>query len=130
MVRIFLVDDSHQARAALRAALEQRSEWSVVGEAYDGQHALATFHLHMPHLTLMDFIMPRMNGLDAARHLVKLHPDVLILMITTDPSKHLEEEAKRAGIRGVCAKAEIHRIHSAIEAVMGGRTYFGEDAAA
>ena len=59
MVRIFLVDDSAQARAALRAALaQQRSEWTVVGEAYDGEHALATFHLHMPHLTIMDFIMP------------------------------------------------------------------------
>ena len=130
MVRIFLVDDSAQARAALRAALEQRSEWSVVGEAYDGQHALATFHLHMPHLTLMDFIRPKMNGLDAARHLMKRHPDVLTLMITTDRSKHLEEEAKRAGIRGVCVKAEIHNIHSAIEAVMSGKTYFSEDAAA
>ena len=130
MVRIFLVDDSAQARATLRAALEQRSEWTVVGEAYDGEHALATFHLHMPHLTIMDFIMPKMNRLDTARHLMKRHPDVLILMITTDPSKHLEEEAKRAGIRGLCAKNEIYRIHSAIEAVMGGRTYFSEDAAA
>ena len=71
-----------------------------------------------------------MNGLDTARHLMKRHPDVLILMITADPWKHLEEEAKKAGIRGVCAKAEIHRIHSAIEAVMGGGTYFSEDTAA
>jgi YesN/AraC family two-component response regulator len=51
-----------------------RSDWSVVGEAYDGQHALTTFHLHMPHLTLMDFIMPKMNGLDAARHLMGTAP--------------------------------------------------------
>jgi len=107
-----------------------RSDWSVVGEAYDGQHALTTFHLHMPHLTLMDFIMPKMNGLDAARHLMERHPDVLILMITTSPSRQLENEAKKVGIKGLCSKSELPCISTAIEAVMDGGTYFSEDAAA
>ncbi|MGA8619383.1 MAG: response regulator [Candidatus Sulfotelmatobacter sp.] len=130
MVRIFIVDDSAIARAALRAALEQRSEWVVVGEAVDGHHALATFHLHTPHLTLMDFIMPQMNGLETARLLNQRHPDVLILMVTTDPSKQLEIEARRVGVRGVCAKNEIQCLLKAVEIVMDGGTYFSEDAAA
>src|ERR1700735_5627782 len=103
LVRIFLVDDNATARAALRAALEQRSDCVVVGEAYSGDHALATFHLHTPHLTLMDFIMPQMNGIEAARHLTTRHPGVLILMVTTDPSTQLETEARRVGIKGLCA---------------------------
>jgi DNA-binding NarL/FixJ family response regulator len=130
MVRIFLVDDNAQARAAIKAALEQRSEWVVVGEAYNGRHAVATFLDHKPHVTLMDFWMPEMNGLEAARHLTQRHPDVLILMITTDPSKYLEQEAKRAGIRGLCSKSELHCLHRAIDAMMDGGTYFSEDAAA
>jgi DNA-binding NarL/FixJ family response regulator len=72
----------------------------------------------------MDFIMPEMNGLEAARHLTKRHPDVLILLITTDPSIQLEIEARRAGIKGVCAKSEMQCLVSAVEALMGGGTYF------
>jgi CheY-like chemotaxis protein len=84
LVRIFIVDDSATARASLRAALEtrieQRAEWVVVGEAFSGHHALATFHLHNAHLTRMDFIMPQMSGLEAARQLTERHSDALILM--------------------------------------------------
>lgn len=130
MVRIFIVDDSATARAALKTALEQRSEWVVVGEAFDGHHALATFHLHTPHLTVMDFIMPQMNGLEAARHLTERHPEVLILMVTTDPSKKLEIEARRAGIRGLCGKYEMASLLEAVETVVNGGTYFSENAAA
>lgn len=130
MVRIFIVDDSAIARAAMKATLEQRAEWVVVGEAFSGHHALATFHLHSAHLTLMDFIMPQMSGLEAARQLTKRHPDVLILMVTTDPSKQLEIEAGRAGIRGLCAKNDMERLLKAVEVIINGGTYFSADAAA
>ena len=130
MIRIFLVDDSAIARDALRRALQQRAEWVVVGEAYNGHHAVDTFHLHMPHITVMDFIMPELNGLEASRHLFRQYPDVLIVMVTTEPSRELEKEARRAGIRGVCAKEQLHCLSNAIEAVMDGRTYFSEEAAA
>jgi YesN/AraC family two-component response regulator len=49
-------------------------QWVVVGEAFDGHHALATSHLPTPHLTVMDFIMPKMSGIEAARHLSKRYP--------------------------------------------------------
>jgi DNA-binding NarL/FixJ family response regulator len=130
LVRIFIVDDSAAARAALRTVLEKRSEWVVVGEAIDGHHALETFHLHTPHLTVMDFIMPKMNGLEAARHLAERHPNVLILMVTTDPSKKLENEAKRAGIKGLCGKYEMASLLEAVETVINGGTYFSKTAAA
>ena len=78
----------------------------------------------------MDFIMPKMNGIDAARHLTSRYPDVLILMVTTDPSKELELEAKRAGIKGLCARGGMKCLLKAAEAVMDGGTYFSESAAA
>ena len=107
MFRICIVDDSAEARAGIKAALEQRSEWVVVGEACNGRHALETFLGHAPHLTLMDFWMPEMNGLQVARHLIQRHPDALILMITTDPSRQLEQEARKAGIKGLCGKSHL-----------------------
>jgi CheY-like chemotaxis protein len=130
LLRIFLVDDNAMARAAIKVALQQHSEWVVVGEACNGREALEEFRRHKPQLTVMDFLMPEMNGLEAARQLTAWKPDVPILMITTDPSSQLQEEARNAGIKGVCAKGEMHCLETAIDAVIHGGTYFSEKVAA
>lgn len=116
------------ARAAIKDALQQHSDWVVVGEADSGRQAVEKFHHYSPELTVMDFVMPEMNGLEAARRLTERDPQARILMITTDPSSQLEEEAKSAGIQGVCAKEEMHRLKDAIHVVMRGGTYFRQDA--
>lgn len=125
MLRIFLVDDNAMARAAIKESLQQHKDWVVVGEAVNGRQALEKIPQCTPELTVMDFVMPEMNGLEAARYLTERDPEARILMITTDPSSQLEEEARRAGIRGVCAKEALHRLKDAIHAVMLGGTYFG-----
>jgi DNA-binding NarL/FixJ family response regulator len=51
-------------------------------------------------------------------------------MITTDPTVHLQEETRTAGIRGLCAKNETQCLEDAIDTVIRGGTYFGEQAAA
>jgi DNA-binding NarL/FixJ family response regulator len=130
LLRIFLVDDNAMARAIIKRALQQHSEWVVVGEACNGRQALETFRRYRPQLTVMDFLMPEMNGLEAARHLTEQDPDMLILMITTDPSSQLEEEARKAGIRGVCPKDEISCLVNAIDAIMSGASYFSQAVAA
>ena len=128
MLRIFLVDDNALARAAIKAALQQHAEWVVVGEACNGREALESFRRHQPQLTVMDFLMPEMNGLDAARQLTEWNPDALVLMITT--SSQLQEEARNAGIKGICAKEELHCLETAIDALIRGGTYFHQRAAA
>ncbi len=124
MVRIFLVDDSAVMRSHLRALLEKQEEWVVVGEAEDGRRALEKWNENAPHLTVMDFVMPEMDGLEASRQLCKQHPDAPILMVTIDPSKQLEQEAKKAGIKGLVAKADLSAIFSAVHALINGETYF------
>jgi len=78
----------------------------------------------------MDFIMPQMNGLEAARHLTQRHPDALILMVTTDPSKKLELEARTSGNQGALWEVRNGVLLKAVETVMDGGTYFSETAAA
>jgi len=124
MVRIFLVDDNALMRSHLRAMLEQQSEWIVVGEASNGRDAVETCSEHKPDVTVMDFLMPEMDGLEAARRLIRQEPEVPILMVTVDPSWQLETEARKAGIKGLCAKAHIRSLLDAIEALLRGRTYF------
>lgn len=124
VVRIFLVDDNALIRSHLRAMLEEQSEWIVVGEASNGRDAVNKFHEHAADVTVMDFQMPEMNGLEAARRLSLEKPDVPILMVTVDPSRQLEAEARKVGIKGLCAKAHIRPLLDAIKELLRGRTYF------
>jgi DNA-binding NarL/FixJ family response regulator len=124
VVRIFLVDDNAMIRRHLREILEQKSEWVVVGEASNGRDAVKSFCKQKPDLTVMDFLMPEMDGLEAARQLTHQDPGVPILMVTVDPSRQLEREARKAGIKGLCAKAQMLTLLHAVEALLKGRTYF------
>lgn len=124
MVRIFLVDDNAMMRAYLRAALEGPRDWTVVGEAENGRRALETWGMHSPSVTVMDFVMPEMSGLEAGRSLSRQHPESPILMVTIDPSPQLEEEAKKAGIKGLVRKGDVEALLKAVEVVLQGGTYF------
>jgi len=130
MVRIFLVEDNAVMRAQLRAALEKPKGWRVVGEAEDGRRAIETWDEHAPNVTVMDFVMPEMDGLEASGSLTKQHPESLVLMVTIDPSQQLEEAAKKAGIKGLCQKADVRSILNAVEALLKGGTYFHPNLAA
>lgn len=124
MVRIFLVEDNEMMRAYLRTVLEKPNDWTVVGEAEDGRRALETWNEHTPNVTVMDFVMPRMDGLEAGRNMSAQHPESPVLMVTIDPSPQLEDEAKKAGIKGLVAKSDVGSILKAVEALIRGGTYF------
>ena len=130
MVRIFLVEDNAMMRAHLRAVLERPQNWAVVGEAENGRRALETWSAHAPNLTVMDFLLPGMSGLEVGRSLSKQHPESPVLMVTIDPSPQLEEEAKKAGIKGLVQKADIGSLMRAVEELVNGGTYFHRELAA
>jgi DNA-binding NarL/FixJ family response regulator len=126
VVRILLVDDNPMIRSCLRSVLEKHKDkdWHVVGEAKDGRHAVEKWNELSPQLTVMDFVMPEMNGLEASRQLAERHPESPILMITVDPSTQLEEEARKAGVKGLVPKSDLTSLIEAIEELLKGRTYF------
>jgi len=124
VVRIFVVDDSAMIRSCLRSVLEKRDGWVVVGEAEDGRGALEKLNELSPQLVVMDFVMPKMNGLEASRQLMKQHLEAPILMVTVDPSQQLEQEARRVGVKGLVPKSDLHSLLNAIEALLQGQTYF------
>ena len=130
MVRIFVVDDNAMIRSHLRSALERQDDWVVVGEADNGSHAVENWNEVSPNLTVMDFVMPEMDGLEAARQLRRNHPEAQILMVTIDPSQQLAQEAEKAGIRGLVAKADLRSLFAAVEALLKGKKYFPLPAAA
>jgi DNA-binding NarL/FixJ family response regulator len=86
--------------------------------------AVERFRQANPDLIVIDFQMPEMNGLDAARRIVDLSPETPILMVTIHLSKQLSEEARKVGIRGTCAKADINCVVDAVDALLRHETYF------
>lgn len=69
-------------------------------------------------MILLDFQMPDLNGLDVVRQISELFPEIPILMVTIHLSKQLAEEARRAGVRGACAKSDVGSIVEAVEALL------------
>ena len=124
MVRILVVDDNPAVRHYLRALLEQQSTWQVCDEARNGREALQRVEKNPPDMILLDFQMPDLNGLDVARQLTKLFPEIPILMVTIHLSRQLAEEARKVGIRGACAKSDVGSIVEAVDALLHDGTYF------
>lgn len=104
MQRILIADDHESVRNALRDVLSQKSGWTVCGEATNGQSAVSLALTLKPDLIILDFLMPLMNGLAAAREISKVLPDVPIVLYTMHKSEPLEKEAKKAGIKKVISK--------------------------
>ena len=124
MVRILVVDDNPSVRHYLRALLEQRSTWQVCAEARTGKEALQRVEKNPPDMILLDFQMPDLNGIDVARQISSLFPEIPILMVTIHLSKQLAEEARRVGIRGACAKTDVGSIVEAVDTLLHEGTYF------
>jgi DNA-binding NarL/FixJ family response regulator len=124
VTRILVVDDNPSVRRYLRGVLEQQEDWQVCDEARNGQEAVDRFRQIRPDLVVLDFQMPEMNGLDAARIITQLSPQTPILLVTLYLSKQLAEEARKAGIRGTCAKTDIGCVVEAVGALLREETYF------
>ncbi len=130
MVRILLADDNATVRHFLRGLLEQQNTWRVCGEARTGTEALDRVRASPPDMILLDFQMPDMNGIDTARQISRLFPEIPILMVTIHLSQQLAEEARKAGIRGVCSKSDVGSIIGAVDALLQRRTYFPQASSA
>jgi DNA-binding NarL/FixJ family response regulator len=106
VVRILVADDSPAIRSCLRGLLDHRGDWLVCDEASNGKGSSRAVPGGEADLIVIDFQMPEMNGLDAARHIAELSPKNPILMVTIHLSKQLSEEARKVGIRGALRKVE------------------------
>ena len=124
MTRILLVDDNPVVRRYLRAILEQQESWRVCGEARSGAEALRQVLEAPPDLILLDYQMPDLNGVDVARQISELFPNIPILMVTLHLSTQLAEAARNAGVRGACAKQDIGAVVEAVDVLLHDKTYF------
>lgn len=104
MIRVLLVDDQSLFREGLNTLLSLSEDIDVVGEANNGQEALAQTAALRPHVVLMDLRMPVLDGAAATRQLREQFPAVRVIVLTTfDDDEHIFE-GLRAGAAGYLLK--------------------------
>ena len=124
MIRILIADDSTLVRRVLRNLVEQDADWEVCGEAINGGEVVQrTMETH-PDLIVLDFQMPVMNGLQAAREIAKVAPNVPVLLCTAHLSLNLMSEARRVGIQGAVSKSRAGDIVKGIKALLRHESFF------
>src|SRR5688572_30161698 len=102
-VRALLADDHLIVRQGLRTILEQAGI-EVVGEASDGREAVRLGQELKPQVAVFDLTMPVLNGLDAARELLRSFPDLAIILLTMHTEEQYILAALQAGVKGYVVK--------------------------
>jgi DNA-binding NarL/FixJ family response regulator len=103
---ILIVDDSDYIRRTLCQIFKHEADFEVCGEAENGKEAIDKAQELQPDLIVLDLSMPVMNGLDAARVLQRLLPDVLLLMFSQYSNAFSTQEARAVGISALVSKSE------------------------
>jgi CheY-like chemotaxis protein len=117
--RVLIADDSRVVRKAVCSLFA--SGFSVA-EAEDGRQAIDNAKQMRPDLIVLDFSMPVMNGIQAAKALKQIMPHVPIILFTGHASTALEEEAFAAGIAALVSKdQDISNLITHVQALLGVR---------
>ncbi len=124
-VRILIADDQQDVREGIRSLLEAHPQFEVCAEAADGGEAVERTLQFAPDLVILDISMPVMNGMDAAKMIRQVSPDTPILMVSVHSIRELIEEARKIGVQGYVAKAEVGEILvEAIDAILRHQRFF------
>jgi DNA-binding NarL/FixJ family response regulator len=124
-IRIIIADDHTVVWSGLRTLLEQCTDFTVVGEAPDGQSALDLAKTKTPDVVILDISMPGMNGILAAERFRADHPEIGILILTIYDNEEYVNRLIHAGANGYVMKdAGRKELYDAVRAVGSGGTYF------
>ena len=115
IARVLLVDDHTLLRQGLRSALEEYADIEVVGEAADGEQAVALAKSLQPDIVIMDVNMPVVDGIEATHQLHKLLPNIRVIGLSVDDNRQVEEMMRKAGAASLWTKdTDIEKIHETI----------------
>jgi DNA-binding NarL/FixJ family response regulator len=123
-IRILVVDDHPIVRSGITSVLASQPDFDVVGEAGNGQEAVAAASRLEPDLVLMDLRMPVRNGVDASAAILAVRPSTRIVVLTTYASDGEVLRAIEAGAVGYLLKDVPHEgLFRALRAVARGERY-------
>ncbi len=121
MIRVLIADDHAVVRQGLRTFLDLQADIDVVGEAADGEEAVAVAAEHAPDVILLDLVMPRLDGIGALRRLREVAPGARVIVLTSFGEDERLFTALRAGASGYLLKdVEPAELVRSIRTVHGG----------
>jgi DNA-binding NarL/FixJ family response regulator len=124
MTRVLIADDSELVRSGLHELIEDHAGW-VCAEAVNGRDAITKTQDLAPDIMILDLLMPVLDGLQAARAISKLLPDLPILLCTSAAlPPALVSIAQGCGIQGMVSKCACRQIVSGVEALLRHETFF------
>src|SRR5207244_12008442 len=120
-IKVVIADDHSLVRQGLRRYLDMAEDIDVVGEASNGEEAVALVEKASPDIVLLDIRMPGVDGLEAARRIREKFPKVGAIMLTAYDDRQFVVEAVRAGARGYVLKArDAQHLIQTVRLVAGG----------
>jgi DNA-binding NarL/FixJ family response regulator len=122
-LRTLVVDDHEGLRKLLRSMLEARTECVVVGEATDGLQAIEQAKELQPDLILLDLSLPKLNGMEAGRRILKLCPHSKIVFLSQDSSRDVVQGALGLGAAGYLLKSDATELPLAVDAILQGEVF-------
>jgi CheY-like chemotaxis protein len=115
--RVLLADDHALVRQGLRAILEGFQDVSIVGEASNGVEAVSLVDTCLPDLILMDVNMPKMDGIEATKHIMEAHPSAIVIGLSVNDSTHIIKAMQDAGAADFVSKdAAAEVLHDTLNA--------------
>ena len=123
-IRILVVDDFEPYRRSICSMIRQRPDLTVLAEVQDGLEAVRQAGILQPDLVLLDIALPLLNGIEAARQIVKVASTARIIFLTQESSAEVVHEALALGAWGYVIKAQAGtELLAAVDAVAQGNTF-------
>ena len=124
MIKVLVVDDHEIMRKGLSLVFELEEDFELVGEACDGEEAVAKARTACPDVILMDIRMPRKNGIQAAREIKRRQPEAKIIVLTAADDEDDIVNAIQSGVDGYILKnVSGDELTEAVRAVAAGQSY-------
>ena len=106
LIKVVIADDHPLIRTAVRTYLESQEGFDVLAVGETGEEAVDLVREHSPDVVVLDYQMPVLDGLGAARSIGKTNPDVGIVMLTAADDRRVAQAAAGAGIGGFVLKTD------------------------
>lgn len=118
-IKVLLADDHTVVRQGIRSILNSESDIEVIAEAADGREALQTVEETSPDVAVMDISMPKLNGLEASRRILKSSPETKVILLSMYKEDEYAKEAVKTGVHGYILKDNaVEELTEAIRKVM------------